>query len=85
MAGFEADIRIEKNVFESVNKPIDLMTGFTAVTVLDNSFPNTTNTVSGSNAFTPPYNIVTLLTTAVKADVTGSAGATFTGNICGSF
>lgn len=85
MAGFEADIRIEKNVFESVNKPIDLMTGFTAVTVLDNSFPNTTNTVSGSNAFTPPYNIVTLLTTDVKADVTSNAGATFTGNICGSF
>ncbi|WP_163411332.1 pectate lyase family protein [Flavobacterium ajazii] len=85
MAGFEADIRVEKNVFENVTKPIDLMTGFTAITQLDNSFINTTNTVTGSNAFTPPYTIVTLLTTAVKADVTANAGATFTGNICGSF
>ncbi|CAD0006022.1 pectate lyase family protein [Flavobacterium chungangense] len=85
MAGFEADIRVEKNVFEGVTKPIDLMTGFTAITELDNSFPNTTNTVSGSNAFTPPYTIVTLPTASVKADVTANAGATFTGNICGSF
>jgi pectate lyase len=85
-AGFEANIRVENNVFEGVKTPIDLMTGYTAVTAVGNIFTSTTGNTAGSNtAFTPPYTIVTLAASAVKADVTGGAGATFTGNTCGSF
>ena len=85
-AGFEANIRVENNVFENVKTPIDLMTGFTAVTAVGNIFTNTTGNTAGSNtAFTPPYSIPTLAASAVKADVSAGAGATFTGNVCGSF
>ncbi|OXA83296.1 pectate lyase family protein [Flavobacterium hercynium] len=85
-AGVEADIRIEKNVFEGVKNPIDLMSGYTAVTESNNIFTNVTGTKAGNKtAFTPPYSIVTLDAAAVKADVSANAGATFTGNICGSF
>nr|WP_315223402.1 pectate lyase-like adhesive domain-containing protein [uncultured Flavobacterium sp.] len=85
-AGFEADIKVENNVFEGVKTPIDLMTGFTAVTAVGNVFTNTSGNTAGSKtAFTPPYTIVTLAASAVKADVTGGAGATFSGNTCGSF
>ena len=87
-AGFEADIRVEANVFEGVKTPIDLMTGYTAVTAVDNIFTNTTGNQAGSKtAFTPPYTIVKLAATAVKADITGGAGAgaTLGGNVCGSF
>jgi pectate lyase len=85
-AGFEADIRVEANVFEGVKTPIDLMTGYTAVTAIDNVFTNTTGNQAGSKtAFTPPYSIVKLAKTAVKADVSANAGATLGGNVCGSF
>ncbi|MFH6957717.1 polysaccharide lyase family 1 protein [Flavobacterium aquidurense] len=87
-AGFEADIRVENNVFEGVKTPIDLMTGYTAVTAVGNVFTSTTGNTAGSNtAFTPPYSIVTLAASAVKADITGGAGAgaTLGGNVCGSF
>jgi pectate lyase len=85
-AGFEADLRVEANVFEGVKTPIDLMTGYTAVTAVDNVFTNTTGNQAGSKtAFTPPYSIVKLDKTAVKADVSANAGATLGGNICGSF
>lgn len=87
MAGFEANIRVASNVFENVNQPIDLMTGFSAVTVTsDNIFTNITGNKAGSGtAFTPPYSIVALLASAVKADISANAGAKLTGNICGSF
>lgn len=85
-AGFEADIRVEANVFEGVKTPIDLMTGYTAVTAVDNVFTNTSGNQAGNKtAFTPPYSIVKLDKTAVKADVAANAGATLGGNICGSF
>ncbi|MBF4505654.1 pectate lyase [Flavobacterium sp. JLP] len=85
-AGFEANIRVENNSFEGVKTPIDLMTGYTAVTAVGNLFTNTSGNQLGSNtAFTPPYTIVTLAASAVKADVTAGAGATFSGNTCGSF
>ena len=63
------------------------MTGLTAVTVTSgNVFTNISGNKAGKNtAFTPPYTIVTLAGSAVKADVSAGAGATFSGNICGSF
>jgi pectate lyase len=86
-AGFEANIRVTSSVFENVNEPISIMTGLTAITVENNNiFTNITGNKAGSGtAFTPPYSIVTLAASAVKADVSGGAGATFTGNTCGSF
>lgn len=86
-AGFEADIRVESNVFEGVKTPIDLMTGYTAVTAVDNVFTSTSGNQAGGSktAFTPPYTIVKLAKTAVKADVSANAGPTLGGNICGSF
>ncbi|SFC78644.1 pectate lyase [Flavobacterium phragmitis] len=85
-AGFEADIRVESNVFEGVKNPIDLMSGYTAVTATDNVFTSVSGNQAGSGtAFTPPYTIVKLNKTAVKADVSANAGATLGGNICGSF
>ncbi|MES2573936.1 MAG: pectate lyase [Bacteroidota bacterium] len=90
-AGFEANIRITKNVFENVKYPVDLMDGkSTAVTVESNNiFTNTSGNKAGkNNAFTPPYSIVTLDASAVKANITSSstgAGANLGGNICGSF
>ncbi|MFB9109838.1 pectate lyase family protein [Flavobacterium gyeonganense] len=86
-AGFEANIKVEDNVFENVKNPIDLMTGFTAVSVTSgNVFTNTTGNKTGQNtAFTPPYTIVKIAASAVKSDVSANAGATFSGNICGSF
>ncbi|GAA4761061.1 MULTISPECIES: pectate lyase family protein [Flavobacterium] len=88
-AGFEANIRVTSNVFENVNDPISIMNSPTAITVENNNtFTNTTGNSSGTGtAFTPPYSIVTLAASAVKANVTSStgAGATLGGNICGSF
>ncbi|PWK00903.1 pectate lyase [Flavobacterium araucananum] len=85
-AGFEANLLVERNSFDGVKTPIDLMTGYTAVTAVDNVFANTSGNQLGSKtAFTPPYTIVKLAASAVKADVTAGAGATFSGNTCGSF
>jgi pectate lyase len=86
-AGFEADIRVDSNVFEGVKNPIDLMSSYTAVTVAsDNVFTSVSGTKAGSGtAFTPPYSIVKLNASAVKADISANAGATLGGNICGSF
>lgn len=89
-AGFEANIRVTSNVFEGVNEPINLMNSPTAITVESNNiFTSTTGNKTGTGtAFTPPYSILTLAASAVKADVTASAtgaGANLGGNVCGSF
>ncbi|VXC35855.1 Pectate lyase [Flavobacterium sp. 9AF] len=85
-AGKEANIRVENNAFENVKNPIDLMSGFTAVTSVGNSFSGTSGTSSGSGtAFTPPYSISLLSASSAKSTVTSGAGATLSGNICNSF
>jgi pectate lyase len=86
MAGVQANIRVEKNVFKNVANPINLMSGYTAVTSTGNLFTSTTGTTAGSGtAFTPPYTVPMLDASAVEANVTANAGATLSGNICGSF
>lgn len=85
-AGVQANILVERNVFENVKEPINLMSGFTAVTQTGSTFTNVTGNTAGSGtAFTPPYSIVKLDVNNVKADVTANAGATLSGNICESF
>ena len=79
MAGFEADLLVESNVFENVNRPIDKMDNtFTAITARDNIFPNSTGNTTGSGtAFTPPYTALTITPVAnVKSTVMAGAGAT---------
>ncbi|BAV05420.1 pectate lyase [Filimonas lacunae] len=89
-AGFEANLLIEANVFESVKNPIDLMdNNSTAVQSKNNLFTSVTGTSAGNGvtAFTPPYSITTLGNSSVKSTVTAStgAGATLSGNTCSSF
>jgi pectate lyase len=85
-AGVQANILVERNAFENVKEPINLMSGYTAVTQTGNSFVNVTGNTSGSGtAFTPPYSISKLNASDVKSDVTAKAGATLSGNICDTF
>ncbi|WP_054512933.1 polysaccharide lyase family 1 protein [Chryseobacterium sp. ERMR1:04] len=82
-AGVQANILVDRNVFENVKEPINLMSGFTAVTQTGSIFTNITGNTAGSGtAFTPPYSIPALSAADVKADVTANAGATLGGNIC---
>ena len=81
MAGFEADLLVESNVFENVHTPIDPMANnFTAITARNNIFTNTTgNRLGSGTAFTPPYSLTIIPAVNVKAIVSNSfcgAGAT---------
>ena len=80
MAGFEADLLVESNVFENVAKPIDLMDNtFTAITSQNNIFTSTTGNTAGSGtAFTPPYTLTITPVANVKSGVMAGAGATLT-------
>jgi pectate lyase len=80
MAGFEADLLVESNVFENVAKPIDLMDNtFTAITARNNIFTSTTGNTAGSGtAFTPPYALTITPVANVKSLVMAGAGATLT-------
>lgn len=78
MAGFEADLLVERNVFENVNRPIDKMDNtYTAITARENDFINTTGNTTGSGtAFTPPYALTLTPLADVKSQVMAGAGAT---------
>ncbi|AHJ96631.1 pectate lyase family protein [Hymenobacter swuensis] len=85
--GFEADVRIQANVFENVGNAINLMDNkSTAVQEISNLFSNVSGTKvgNGKTAFTPPYTVSVLAATSVKAAVTAAngAGATVGGNVC---
>ncbi|UOQ51690.1 pectate lyase family protein [Hymenobacter cellulosivorans] len=87
MAGFEANLLVQNNVFENMNRPIDLMANnATAVQVTGNVFTNVTGNTAGNGktAFTPPYTLSVLAASNVKSAVTASngAGATVGGNTC---
>ncbi|MFL5748831.1 MAG: InlB B-repeat-containing protein [Niastella sp.] len=84
MAGFEADLLVESNVFENVTSPIDKMDNtFTAITSRNNIFTNTTGNTAGSGtAFIPPYSLSIDSAVNVKGLVTQSAGATLTSPTC---
>lgn len=86
MAGFEADLLVESNVFENVTSPIDLMDNtFTAITSRNNIFTNTSGNTAGSGtAFTPPYSLTVTPAAQVKGLVSASAGATLTSPACGT-
>lgn len=85
MAGYEADLLIEANVFENVKSPIDLMDNtFTAITQRNNIFTNTSGNTAGSGtSFTPPYTLTAVAASSVKALVTAGAGATLSSPDCG--
>jgi pectate lyase len=85
MAGFEADLLVESNVFENVRRPIDKMNNdFTAITERDNIFTNTTGNTTGSGtSFTPPYSLTITPKADVKSMVMASAGATLTADCLG--
>ncbi|RAK66045.1 pectate lyase family protein [Hymenobacter edaphi] len=88
-AGFEANLLVQNNVFEGVNRPIDLMANnSTAVQVTGNIFTSTSGNTAGNGktAFAPPYTLSVLSASSVKAAVTAAtgAGATISGNTCAS-
>ena len=84
MAGFEADLLIESNVFENVSSPIDFMSNtFTAITARNNIFTNTTGNTAGSGtSFTPPYSLSVVPVANVKNQVIAGAGATLGSSGC---
>jgi uncharacterized repeat protein (TIGR02543 family) len=80
-AGVEADLLVEGNYFDAVNEPINLFENdFTAITVRNNVFNNTTGNTAGSGtSFTPPYSLSIATAANVKAlvnNATCGAGAT---------
>jgi uncharacterized repeat protein (TIGR02543 family) len=84
MAGYEADLLVERNVFENVKMPIDLMDNrFTAVTSRGNIYTNVTGNTAGSGtAFTPPYSLNITPEANVKTLVSAGAGATLVSASC---
>lgn len=84
-AGKEANIRIEKCYFSGVDDPIkQKSSNFTAYQNIESIFSNCTGTTASSGtAFNPPYSITTLSAAGVVSEITGSAGATLSGNDCG--
>lgn len=78
MAGYEANLLVEGNVFENVRNPIDKMSGtYTAITVRNNIFTGTSgNTTGGGTAFTPPYSITIANASDIVTPITTCAGAT---------
>jgi len=78
MAGFEADLLVEGNVFEKVNTPIDFMNNtFTAVTARNNTFTGVSGNTSGrGTAFTPPYNLTVAGPATIVNPIKSCAGAT---------
>lgn len=88
-AGFEANLLVESNVFENVRTPVDRMANnYTALTVRNNIFTNTTgNTTGTGTAFTPPYVLTITPAANIKSIVSNpscGAGATLESpTLCG--
>ncbi len=87
MAGVEANILAENDVFENAKDAIYLIGGQTALQVKNCTFTNVTGNRTGTGtAFTPPYTVSPRSASAVKSSVTGAtgAGAKISGNVCTS-
>jgi pectate lyase len=83
MAGFEADLLVESNVFENAKNPISKMDNtFTAITERNNIYTNSTVAKGSGTAFTPPYSLTVTPADQVKSKVTAGAGATLTSPNC---
>ncbi len=78
LAGTEADLRVEYNVFIDVNEPIHLsQKAFTAVTVQNNRFISVKGNTSGEGiAFEPPYKVSIIPVNNLEEIVKKYAGAT---------
>jgi len=78
LAGTEADLRVEYNIFKNVNEPINLSKNtFTAVEVLENRFINVKGNISGNGkAFTPPYKVEIIPLDYLEEIIQKHAGAT---------
>ncbi|MFY7908772.1 MAG: pectate lyase family protein [Emticicia sp.] len=85
MAGKEANILAENDVFENAKDAIYLVGGQTALQVKNCTFTNVSGNRTGvGTAFTPPYTVAPRSAASVKSSVTAStgAGATISGNVC---
>ncbi|MCA1902036.1 MAG: pectate lyase [Candidatus Hydrogenedens sp.] len=80
LAGTEADLRVEYNIFKNVNEPINLSKhNFTAVSVLKNHFVSTSGNTSGKGqAFNPPYHVKIIPLNFLEMLIRKHAGATIT-------
>ncbi|HOQ31956.1 MAG TPA: pectate lyase [Candidatus Hydrogenedens sp.] len=80
LAGMEADLRIEYNLFINVKEPINLsQKTFTAVSASNNKFVSVTgNTEGKGTAFNPPYKINIIPTEKLEEIIKKYAGATIT-------
>lgn len=78
LAGTEADLRVEYNVFIDVNEPINLsQKAFTAVTVQNNRFVSVKGNISGEGiAFEPPYKVSIIPLDNLEEVIKKYAGAT---------
>ncbi len=78
LAGTEADVRVEHNVFINVKEPINLsQRKFTAITVTENQFISVKGNTSGEGkAFSPPYKVDTIPLNKLEQIIKKYAGAT---------
>lgn len=78
MAGVEADLRIEHNLFINVKEPINLSNKkYKAVTVLNNEFKSVFgNTLGEGESFKPPYKVKIIPLHKLEEVIKVHAGAT---------
>lgn len=87
MAGIEADLRVEHNLFINVSDPINLSENtFTAVTEVNNKFISVKGNTSGKgNAFTPPYEVSIIPPHKLEEAIKKYAGATISSKLIKDF
>ncbi len=83
LAGTEADVRVEQNIFIEVKDPINLSKGtFKAITVENNRFISVKGNTDGQGeAFTPPYKVDIIPLDDLENIIKKYAGATISKKI----